>query len=114
MFLITKLIDYVKSNSIQNAMTTPHWLTNMDEEISALNRNRTWDLVPFSTSYNLVGNNWVFKVKHNVDGSMQIYKAGLVAKGFTQTPGIDFSETFIPVVKALTIIVILTIVVSRD
>ena len=62
MFFVTKPTYIIKPNSIQEAMATPHWLSSMEEEIGALKSNHTWDLVPFSASYNLVGNKWVFKV----------------------------------------------------
>ena len=59
-------------------------------------------------------NKWVFIGKHNPDGSIQHYKARLVAKGFQQTAGIDFTETFSPVIKPCTIRVILTLVASYN
>ena len=54
----------------------------MDEEFGALIRNHTWDLVPYSPQYNIVGNKWVFKLKINLNKSVERYKARLVAKGF--------------------------------
>ena len=81
----------------------------MDEEFNALTRNNTWVLVPRSDSYNIVGNKWVFKEKFNADGSFQRFKARLVAKGFHQRPGLDFGETFSPIIKASTIRIVLTI-----
>ena len=80
----------------------------------ALKRNGTWTLVPYSPSLNIVGNKWVFKVKHDMYGKFQRCKARLVAKGFLQTPGVDFNETFSPVIKASTIRMVLTIAVSRN
>ena len=75
----------------------------MEDEIMALKKNGTWTLVPYSPSVNIVGNKWVFKVKHDMYGKFQRYKARLVAKGFLQTPGVNFKETFSPVVKASTV-----------
>jgi histone deacetylase 1/2 len=54
----------------------------MADEINALLKNKTWTLVPPSSSQNLVGCKWVFRVKHNPDGTIQRHKARLVAKGF--------------------------------
>ena len=75
----------------------------MQEEFTALQSNHTWDLVPFSSDMNLIGCKWVFCVKYKFDGSILRHKARLVVKGFLQTPGIDYGETFIPIVKAPTI-----------
>ena len=86
----------------------------MEDEIMALKKNGTWTLVPYSPSVNIVGNKWVFKVKHDMYGKFQRCKARLVAKGFLQTPGVDFNETFSPVIKASTIRMVLTIAVSRN
>lgn len=62
---------------------------------------------------NIVGNKWIFRIKRNADGSVQRYKTWLVAKGFHQSLGIDFFETFSPVVKASTIRVVLSIAVMN-
>ncbi len=50
-----------------------------------------------------IGHKWVYKVKHNADGFMNIYKAKFVTKGYAQTYGIDYEETYSPVAKMTTI-----------
>ncbi|KAK6140717.1 hypothetical protein DH2020_025535 [Rehmannia glutinosa] len=85
----------------------------MDLEYNALIKNHTWDLVPFSEAMNLISNKWVFKFKHRADGSVDRLKTRLVARGFQQILGLDYFETFSPVVKSLTIRIMFSLVVSR-
>jgi hypothetical protein len=85
----------------------------MSEEITALLNHATWDLVPPAASQNLIGCKFVFRTKRNPDGTISRYKARLVAKGFHQRPGLDYSQTFNPVVKPATIRLILSIAVMN-
>jgi hypothetical protein len=71
----------------------------MHKKIQALRSNDTWTLVPFHHSMNVVGNQWMYMIKHRVDGRIERYKVRLVARGFTQQEGIDYSETFILIIK---------------
>lgn len=86
----------------------------MGAEIDAQIRNGTWETVPMDPSYNVVGCKWVFTIKRLHDGSIDRFKSRLVAKGFHQQPGIDFHETFNPVIKHATIRLVLGVAVSRD
>lgn len=85
----------------------------MEEEFTALQANCTWDLVPCPTGSNVVTGKWIFRHKFRSDGGLDRYKARWVLRGFTQHPGIDFDETFIPVVKPSTVRTVLSLVVSR-
>lgn len=106
-------IEPSEPKSGTEAILNKDWKKAMEEEFNALMKAKTWKLVPSSPSYNIVGNKWVFRVKRNAYGSFQRLKARLVAKGFHQAPGIDFCETFSPVIKASTLRIILTLAVSK-
>ena len=92
----------------------PKWLLAMDDEIQALKKNDTWDLVPRPINHNVVGCCWIFKTKLHANGSIECHKARLVAKGFSQIRGLDFEDTFSHVVRHATIRIILSIAVTYD
>jgi histone deacetylase 1/2 len=100
--------------SVRDALLDPCWPAAMNNEVEALHRNKTWHLVPPPKGKNLIDYKWVYKVKQKSDGSIDRYKARLVAKGFKQRYVIDYEDTFSPVVKAATIRLILSIIVSQD
>jgi hypothetical protein len=85
----------------------------MSNELTALMHHHTWDLVPPPLHCNPGGCKWVFRFKHKPDGSVDRFKARLVAKGFHQRPGLDYKETFSPVVKSATIRTVITISVMQ-
>ena len=95
------------------ALADSSWRQAMEDEYAALQQNKTWSLVPKPVGTNIIGSKWIFKLKHHPDGSIAKYTARLVARGFTQQYGIDYSETFSPVVKPATVRLVLTLVVSR-
>ncbi|XP_071678597.1 uncharacterized protein [Lolium perenne] len=97
----------------KEALRTSHWRDAMETEFSALQANQTWHLVPPVPGVNLIDSRWVFKVKLRADGSIERYKAHLVAKGYKQRYGLDYDETFSPVVKPATIRLLLSMALSH-
>jgi hypothetical protein len=96
------------------ALADPNWRAAMEEEFTALQLNKTWDLIPRPAGTNVVSGKWIFKHKFNADGTLERYKARWVLRGFTQRPGIDFAETFSPVVKPATVRTVLSLALSRQ
>ena len=85
----------------------------MQDEYSALIRNRTWSLVPRPSNRPIIGCRWIYKTKLSPTGHVDRFKARLVAKGFHRG-GIDYLETFSPVIKVTTIRLLLSLVVSKN
>lgn len=90
------------------------WKQAMEEEMSALRENRTWELQKLPPGHRAIGCRWVFALKTGSDGQVIRYKARLVAKGFSQQEGIDYFETFAPVVRYESIRVILALCARED
>jgi hypothetical protein len=96
------------------ALADPNWCAAMEDEYGALMSNGTWDLVPLPQGSNVVTGKWVFMHKFHADGTFDRYKARWVLRGFTQRPGVDYDETFSPVVKPATVRMVLANVVSHN
>ncbi|KAJ3699566.1 hypothetical protein LUZ61_003271 [Rhynchospora tenuis] len=96
------------------AVKYPEWRQAMASELDALAKNNTWVLVDPPLQANIIGCKWLYKLKRRADGTVERYKAGLVAKGYTQEEGLDYFETFSPVVKPATIRTVLTIALANN
>ena len=109
--LATSSID--EPSTLGEVLSDRNWVTTMDSEHQALLQKKTWHPIPPPEGKNIIGCKWVYKIKRKADGTIDRYKARLVAKGYKQRYGIDYEDTFSPVVKAATIRLILSIAVSR-
>lgn len=72
------------------ALPFEHWRIAMNEELLAMEDNKTWSVVPLPQGQHSIGCRWIYKVKHKADGSIERYKARLVSKGYTQQEGVDY------------------------
>jgi hypothetical protein len=95
------------------ALSNSEWKNDMDQEFSALLKNQTWHLVPRQQGANIIDCKWVYKIKKKANGSVDRYKARLVAKRFKQRYEIDYEDTFSPIVKVATIRLLLSVAVSN-
>lgn len=99
--------------SYSQAATQTCWITAMQEELQALQDNHSWDIVSCPASVKPIGCKWVYSIKLRSDGSLDRYKARLVALGNRQEYGIDYEETFAPVAKMTTVRLVLSIAASK-
>ncbi|KAJ0510136.1 putative RNA-directed DNA polymerase [Helianthus annuus] len=113
MCFVSSLNKSVEPNSYNEAIRDPRWIEAMNQEMEALNRNNTWVVVDLPKGRKPIGCKWVYKIKYKANGEVERYKARLVAKGFNQKEGIDFGETFSPVVKMVTVRIVLKIAVNN-
>lgn len=95
------------------AVKDAKWRLAMQQELEALESNGTWTLQPLPDGKKPLGCKWVYKMKHNSDGTIERYKARLVILGNHQVEGIDYTETFAPVVKMVTVRLVLVIAAAK-
>jgi len=86
----------------------------MKEEFDSLIKNGTWVLTNLPPERSVIKSRWVYKLKRGSENEIQRFKARFVAKGFSQKPGIDFDETYAPVVKYDSLRTILAIAAAED
>ncbi|KAL0451639.1 UNVERIFIED_CONTAM: Retrovirus-related Pol polyprotein from transposon TNT 1-94 [Sesamum latifolium] len=103
-----------ESKIFEEAFWSTEWRKVMEEELAALERNQTWELVPTPNDVKPISCKWVYKIKRCTDGSIERHKAHLVARGFSQQYGLDYDETFSPVAKLTTVRVLLELAASKN
>ncbi len=86
----------------------------MEKELTTLECAGMWESVPRPIDVNIVSSKWVFHIKKKANGSIEKYKAQLVARGFTQIYGVDYFSTYSPVTKLTSIRLILALAAHHD
>ncbi|XP_071700588.1 uncharacterized mitochondrial protein AtMg00820-like [Rutidosis leptorrhynchoides] len=99
--------------TIEQALKSKNWRKAMEVEMEALKKSDTWEKCILPQEKKPVGCRWVFTIKHKPDGTIERYKVRLVAKGYTQTYRIDYSETFSPVAKIDTVRVLFSVAANK-
>ena len=116
--LVDSLIsDIDEPKSVEEAMNGEHsvqWREAMDSGYASLLENDTWELVPLPEGTNIVGSRWVLRVKRDENGSVDRYKARLVAQGYSKKKGVDHEEVFSPVTRNTSIRTLLALANAHD
>ncbi|RVW60135.1 Retrovirus-related Pol polyprotein from transposon TNT 1-94 [Vitis vinifera] len=112
--LVASIDSISVPKTVTEALNHPGWKNAMLEEIYAVEDNHTWKLVDLPQGKKVVGCKWVFAVKVNPDGSVARLKARLVARGYAQTYGVDYSDTFSPVAKLNSVRLFISIAASQQ
>jgi len=93
------LLLVIEPTTVDEALSDDGWILAMQEELNQFQRNDVWDLVPKPLHKNIIGTKWVFRNKLNEQGEVTRNKARLVAQGYSQQEGIDYTENFAPVAR---------------
>ncbi|KAK8954855.1 hypothetical protein KSP39_PZI002166 [Platanthera zijinensis] len=89
----------MEPKKFEEAIQDQHWIDAMQEELNQFRRCKVWELVPKPRGHNIIGTKWIYRNKLDESGIIVKNKARLVAKGYRQEEGIDFDQTFAPVVR---------------
>ncbi|KAG2795223.1 hypothetical protein PC113_g25298 [Phytophthora cactorum] len=105
-------VDLSEPSTFQEAVNGPdqvHWRKAIRAELKSMRLRGVFRAAKLPNGQRAIGTKWVFKIKRKADGSIEKYKARLVAKGFKQKYGIDYTETLSPVVKYVTLRMVIAI-----
>lgn len=110
---IAKFSVDIEPKSYAQTAEDPRWVEVMELEIKALEDNHTWEIVTLPTDKRAIGCKWIFKIKYKADGTVDRFKARLVAKSYSKLEGLDYQDTFSPVVKMVTVRVVISLAATR-
>ena len=89
----------IEPRKVDEALTDDGWILAMQDELNQFKRNDVWDLVPKPQQKNIIRTKWVFRNKLNEQDDVVRNKARLVAQGYSQQEGIDYTKTFAPIAR---------------
>lgn len=110
---LTRFSVEVEPTTYTQAAKDPRWVEAMQLEIKVLEDNDTWKIVPLPQGKRVIGCKWVYKIKYKATGELERFKVRLVAKGYNQQEGLDYQETFSPVVEMVTVRAVISIAVVK-
>lgn len=96
---LEKFSTLVEPQTFKHAVKDERWIKAMQKNIQALKDNKTWKVVDLHVGKNTAGSKWVYKIKYQANGELEIFKARLVTKGYSQQEGLDYHDTFSPLSK---------------
>ncbi|KAL2926115.1 Retrovirus-related Pol polyprotein from transposon RE1 [Bienertia sinuspersici] len=112
--LLAAIIAGQEPRSFKEAMQEPGWRDAMAHEIRALEDNGTWTMEPLPPGKKALGSKWVYRIKYHANGTVERLKARLVIMGNHQVEGTDYTETFAPVAKMVTVRTFLAVAAARN
>lgn len=109
--------EYIVPNTYEEAINgedTVRWGQAIEEELRTHEINHTWSIVSRTPKMETIDSKWVFKIKDDTEKGTQLYKARLCARGFMQRRGIDYTETFAPVIRYDSLRIFLAMIARED
>jgi hypothetical protein len=97
--VMVSIIWESEPSTFEEATSRQVWRDAMMEEYNSIMKNDVWEVVPRPEGKSVVTSRWLYKLKHDVDGSIEKYKARFVARGFSQVEGVEYDETFASVAR---------------
>lgn len=110
---VSKLNQTTEPKNVHEAFNDPNWKAAMNIEMESLYKNKTFTIIELPVGRKLIGNKWVWKLKFRSTSEIERYKARLVAKGSGEKEGVDYDETFSPVVKMATVRCLISLAVNK-